>query len=80
MESRKEVIGFARMTTDRAFVATIWDLVVSPPYQSKGIGTTLVEKLIERVKIDSPGIVVNLFAVDDAIKLYQKIMYISKNL
>ena len=79
VESRKEVIGFARMTTDRAFVATIWDLVVSPPYQSKGIGTTLVEKLIERVKIDSPGIVVNLFAVDDAIKLYQKIGFSAEN-
>ena len=30
METRREIIGFGRMTSDAAFVATVWDLVVAP--------------------------------------------------
>uniref|UniRef100_A0A2P2MPH2 Acetyltransferase NSI isoform X2 n=1 Tax=Rhizophora mucronata TaxID=61149 RepID=A0A2P2MPH2_RHIMU len=36
----------ARATSDHAFNATIWDVLVDPSYQGQGLGKTLVEKLI----------------------------------
>ena len=73
VETRREVIGFARMTSDAAFVATVWDLVVAPPYQGKGIGTAIVERLIAKTKETAPGMVVNLCAVAEAETMYKRI-------
>ena len=73
VETRREIIGFGRMTSDAAFVATVWDLVVAPPYQGKGIGTAIVERMIGKAKENAPGMVVNLCAVEDAVKMYKRI-------
>jgi len=73
VETRREVIGFARMTSDAAFVATVWDLVVAPPYQGKGIGTAIVERMIAKAKETAPGMVVNLCAVAEAENMYKRI-------
>ena len=73
VETKREVIGFARMTSDAAFVATVWDLVVAPPYQGKGIGTAIVERMIEKAKETAPGMVVNLCAVAEAESMYKRI-------
>ena len=73
VETRREIIGFGRMTSDSAFVATVWDLVVAPPYQGKGIGTAIVERMIGKAKENAPGMVVNLCAVEDAVKMYKRI-------
>lgn len=32
-EERKQLIGMARATSDQAFNATIWDVIVDPSYQ-----------------------------------------------
>ena len=71
--TRREVIGFARMTSDAAFVGTVWDLVVAPPYQGKGIGTAIVERMIAKAKETAPGMVVNLCAVAEAENMYKRI-------
>uniref|UniRef100_A0A7C9D4F3 N-acetyltransferase domain-containing protein n=1 Tax=Opuntia streptacantha TaxID=393608 RepID=A0A7C9D4F3_OPUST len=42
----KRLIGMARATSDHAFNATIWDVLVDPSYQGQGLGKALVEKLI----------------------------------
>jgi len=73
VETRREVIGFARMTSDAAFVSTVWDLVVAPPYQGKGIGTAIVERMIAKAKETAPGMVVNLCAVAEAENMYKRI-------
>ncbi|CAL6273571.1 unnamed protein product [Bathycoccus prasinos] len=73
VETRREVIGFARMTSDAAFVGTVWDLVVAPPYQGKGIGTAIVERMIAKAKETAPGMVVNLCAVAEAESMYKRI-------
>ena len=36
--SKRRLIGFARATSDHAFNATIWDVVVDPKFQSQGLG------------------------------------------
>nr|KYP39084.1 Acetyltransferase NSI [Cajanus cajan] len=43
---QKRLIGMARATSDHAFNATIWDVLVDPGYQGQGLGKALVEKLI----------------------------------
>ncbi|KAF8007557.1 hypothetical protein BT93_K1536 [Corymbia citriodora subsp. variegata] len=44
--AQTKLIGMARATSDHAFNATIWDVLVDPSYQGQGLGKTLVENLI----------------------------------
>ncbi|KAB2621786.1 acetyltransferase NSI-like [Pyrus ussuriensis x Pyrus communis] len=44
---QKKLIGMARATSDHAFNATIWDVLVDPSYQDQGLGKALVEKKIQ---------------------------------
>ena len=39
----------------------------------KGIGTAIVERMIGKAKENAPGMVVNLCAVEDAVKMYKRI-------
>ncbi|CAM6016154.1 unnamed protein product [Sphagnum balticum] len=41
-----ELIGMARATSDHAFNATIWDVLVDPLYQGQGLGKALVEQMV----------------------------------
>jgi ribosomal protein S18 acetylase RimI-like enzyme len=36
----------ARATSDHAFNATIWDVLVDPLYQGQGLGKALVEQMV----------------------------------
>jgi GNAT superfamily N-acetyltransferase len=36
----------ARATSDHAFNATIWDVLVDPAYQGQGLGKALVEQMV----------------------------------
>lgn len=40
------VAGLARATSDHAFNATIWDVLVDPAYQGQGLGKALVEQMV----------------------------------
>ena len=40
--SRKRLIGFSRATSDHAFNATIWDVVVHPSFQGQGFAQELM--------------------------------------
>jgi hypothetical protein len=40
------LIGLARCTSDGAFNATIWDVLVDPEFQGQGLGKALVEGLV----------------------------------
>ena len=56
-----EIVGIARLLGDAAIFYYINDVWVLPEYQGKGIGTKLVEKLIEHVKETGiPGTSVSL--------------------
>lgn len=44
------LVGMGRCITDGEYYATIWDVIVKPGYQWKGIGRQIVEKLMEGVK------------------------------
>ncbi|GLC39884.1 hypothetical protein PLESTB_001312800 [Pleodorina starrii] len=40
------LIGLARATSDHAFNATIWDVLVDPEFQGQGLGKALVEQMV----------------------------------
>ncbi|KAH0459583.1 hypothetical protein IEQ34_012397 [Dendrobium chrysotoxum] len=45
-KEQKQLIGMARATSDHAFNATIWDVLVDPSYQGQGLGKALVEQVV----------------------------------
>jgi GNAT superfamily N-acetyltransferase len=42
----KRLIGFARVLTDRVYRATLWDVVVHPDYQKRGVGEELMNRIL----------------------------------
>ncbi len=42
------LIAFARATSDGVYRATIWDVVVHPQYQGKGVGRHLISELLNQ--------------------------------
>lgn len=47
-----QLVGFARATSDGVYRATIWDVVVHPDHQSKGIGRKLVETVLSHPHVN----------------------------
>ena len=45
------LIGFARATSDHAFNATIWDVVVDPKFQNRGLGKAMMKYCINQLQI-----------------------------
>jgi ribosomal protein S18 acetylase RimI-like enzyme len=43
---RDRLVGFGRVLTDYVFRASIWDVIVDKHYQSRGIGTEIVEHIL----------------------------------
>jgi aralkylamine N-acetyltransferase len=48
--AKRRLIGFARATSDHAFNATIWDVVVHPDFQSQGLGKALMKYTIDKLR------------------------------
>lgn len=47
--SNGELIGFARVITDNVFRALIDDVIIHPIKRGKGVGSNLIQKLIDRL-------------------------------
>ena len=72
---KRRLIGFARATSDHAFNATIWDVVVDPKYQSKGLGKAMMKYSISQLRsADISNI--TLFADPQVVKFYQRLGFI----
>ena len=46
-----DLVGFGRVISDGVLYALICDLIVKPAYQGQGIGSTLLNKLIVRCRM-----------------------------
>jgi GNAT superfamily N-acetyltransferase len=44
----KELVGIARLLDDGGLHAAVWDLIVRPDYQRRGIGSALLTAILER--------------------------------
>ncbi|KAG0622313.1 hypothetical protein M758_3G089300 [Ceratodon purpureus] len=67
---KRELIGMARATSDHAFNATIWDVLVDPLYQGQGLGKALVEQMIRALLRRDIGNI-TLFADAQVVDFYK---------
>lgn len=45
------LIGFGRVLTDYVYRATIWDVIVDKAYQGQGIGTDIVQRILNHPRL-----------------------------
>lgn len=48
-----ELVGFARVTTDFAYRAVLWDVIVHPAHHREGIGSRMVRAVLKSPKLKS---------------------------
>ncbi|MBW4602214.1 MAG: GNAT family N-acetyltransferase [Calothrix sp. FI2-JRJ7] len=68
--NQRRLIGFARATSDHAFNATIWDVVVHPDYQGKGLGKALMKYVLKKLRSEEISNV-TLFADPHVVDFYR---------
>lgn len=73
--TKRRLVGFARATSDHAFNATIWDVVVDPKFQNRGLGKAMMKYAISQLRsADISNI--TLFADPQVVKFYQRLGFI----
>jgi ribosomal protein S18 acetylase RimI-like enzyme len=70
--NRRRLIGFSRATSDHAFNATIWDVVVHPDFQGRGLGKELMRQLIKKLRSEDISNV-TLFADPQVVDFYKRL-------
>lgn len=75
-EKENKLIGFARATSDYAFNATIWDVVVHPEFQGKGLGSILVNQIIKDLR-EAEITTITLFADPEVLSFYKNLGFLS---
>jgi ribosomal protein S18 acetylase RimI-like enzyme len=69
---QRRLIGFARATSDHAFNATIWDVVVHPEFQGKGLGKALMRQMIRELRREDISNI-TLFADPHVVTFYEEL-------
>ncbi|MFM2429323.1 MAG: hypothetical protein RLZZ511_536 [Cyanobacteriota bacterium] len=68
----RRLIGFSRATSDHAFNATIWDVVIHPEFQSKGMGKALMKFIIKKLRNEDISNI-TLFADPHVVDFYRNL-------
>ncbi|MBW4553776.1 MAG: GNAT family N-acetyltransferase [Aphanocapsa sp. GSE-SYN-MK-11-07L] len=74
--SYRRLVGFSRATSDHAFNATIWDVVVHPDYQGKGFGKALMKQIIKELRGEDISNI-TLFADPQVVNFYRGLGFMS---
>ncbi|MBW4562980.1 MAG: GNAT family N-acetyltransferase [Mojavia pulchra JT2-VF2] len=74
--NQRRLIGFARATSDHAFNATIWDVVVHPDFQSKGLGKALMKYVLKKLRSEEISNV-TLFADPHVVDFYRTMGFVA---
>ncbi len=72
---RRRLVGFARATSDHAFNATIWDVVVHPDLQGRGMGRGLMDRIVNELRTADISNI-TLFADPHVIDFYRRLGFI----
>lgn len=72
---KRRLIGFARATSDHAFNATIWDVVVDPTFQGRGLGKAMMKYMITQLRSEDISNI-TLFADPQVVNFYQRLGFI----
>nr|YP_009589074.1 GCN5-like N-acetyltransferase [Corallina ferreyrae]QBL75590.1 GCN5-like N-acetyltransferase [Corallina ferreyrae] len=73
--NQTKMIAFARATSDNTFNATIWDVVVHPEFQRKGLGKILIKEVITELRYSDIN-TITLFADPQVINFYKNLGFI----
>lgn len=71
------LVGFGRILSDGVLYALICDLIVNPACQGQGIGSTLLNKLIEHCRLQDIR-VIWLFAAKGKSSFYKKFGFLER--
>jgi len=74
--NKQELIGFARATSDQAFNATIWDVVIHPSFQGNGLGKTLMDQIIQELRC-ADITTITLFADPQVVSFYKTLGFMT---
>jgi len=72
----RELVGLARATSDGAFEATLWDVLVSPRLQRRGLGRALVQQTMRLLL--ARGLSVSLFADPAALAFWEQLGFVQE--
>nr|QCI04052.1 hypothetical protein [Antithamnionella ternifolia] len=73
---QRSLIGFARATSDHSFNATIWDVVIHPDFQNKGLGKALMNELIKELRYQDIS-TITLFADPQVLNFYRNLGFMT---
>nr|QUE29893.1 Ycf52 [Erythrocladia irregularis] len=76
VNGKTSLIGFARATSDCAFNATIWDVVIHPDFQGQGLGKLLINELVKELRSYEIN-TITLFADPEVVLFYNNLGFIS---
>ena len=74
-KNQRRLIGFARATSDHAFNATIWDVVIHPRFQSQGLGKGMISYMIRYLKNEDISNI-TLFADPQVVDFYCRLGFV----
>ena len=72
---KRKTVGMARVVGDGGYVMLIVDVIVLPEYRGKGIGTKIMEKLMECIHEsikDGEGVMVQLMSAKGRENFYKR--------
>ena len=76
-----QLAGMGRIVGDGAMYFYLQDIAVAPDFQGYGIGTLIMETLLNHIKQNAPAqAFVGIFAAPDAMKLYERYGFIERDL
>ena len=75
-QDRNRLIGFARATSDSVFNATIWDVVIHPDFQGKGLGRALMDQIILHLRYADIS-TITLFADPQVVSFYRNLGFMT---
>ncbi|MGF1512435.1 MAG: GNAT family N-acetyltransferase [Elainellaceae cyanobacterium] len=73
--SRRRLIGFSRATSDHAFNATVWDVVVHPDFQGRKLGKALMKYTIQKLRSEDISNI-TLFADPHVVDFYRNLGFV----
>ena len=73
--NRRRLVGFARATSDHAFNATVWDVVIHPNFQSQGLGKALMQYMIRKLRNEDISNI-TLFADPQVVDFYRRLGFV----
>ena len=71
----RRLIGFSRATSDHAFNATVWDVVVHPDFQGRKLGKALMKYTIQKLRAEDISNI-TLFADPHVVEFYRNLGFI----